>query len=138
MKTLLVLVVALAFAAAACDGGDPTTMSDGSEMRGSVGGMTGAGGAAGAAGAYVPDPAPTCGDPSSPAQINVCDAGGGNAPMFDATGTECAYCSGWPVPDTGCAIRIPQAVSGGVIIHGPHDVFCPSKPCDPDLCHVKS
>jgi hypothetical protein len=152
LGAILALVAALAFGAAACDdGSDPTVGSDGPSVRGETGGAVGSagggGGAGGAGGAdYTPDPAPTCVDSGLPFTSYACDAGQENpvavgipvVPTYNDNGTECFHCVDLPVPDTGCAIRIPQAVSGGVILHGPHDIFCAPNTCDPAFCRPKS
>lgn len=140
MKRLAAIAILTSLALAACDGYDPGPVAP--DMRGAAGaagtpGMTGAGGVA--APDYVPDPAPTCADPD-PTMVStqiVCDAGGGS-PTFNANGTQCYYCPGRPVPDTGCAIRLSWSVVNGRPVDGvPHDIFCPSIACDVKICHPR-
>lgn len=148
MKTLAVLALVAALGLSACDAGE-TFPTDGNpaDMRGAAGaaGMSGAGGAGGAA--YTPDPAVRCVDPGTPMQLVICDYGGGSilpngttalVPMYNTNGTQCYYCPDLVVPDAGCAIHIPAAISGGQVIRPEHDIFCAPNTCDPSLCHPKS
>lgn len=146
MKPLAALALMACLAVSACDAGE---MPNSPDVRGAAGatgaaGMDGTAGAAGAGGGvggadYVPDPAPTCDQPPTTDNgLYACDLGGGNRPTFNTNGTQCYSCPGWPVPETGCAIRLPWSIINGAPVDGlPHDIFCPLNPCDSTLCHEK-
>lgn len=76
---------------------------------------------------YTPDPGPTCASLGQmPGSLITCDAGGGNAPMYNDFGTPCFACplDGPPLPAMGCSVHQTAAIAGGQMIRPERDVWC--------------